>query len=35
MPSFHDFEAESIAGETVALSQYEGQICLVVNLASR
>lgn len=35
MPSFHDFEMESITGESVALSSYEGQVCLVVNLASR
>lgn len=35
MPSFHDFEMESITSESVALSSYEGQVCLVVNLASR
>ena len=35
MPSLHDFEMESITGEAVALSQYEGKHCLVVNLASR
>ena len=35
MPSFHDFEADAITGEKVSLSQYEGQVCLVVNLASK
>ena len=35
MPSFHDFEMQSIAGERVALSDYSGKVCLVVNLASQ
>ncbi len=35
MASFHDFEVASITGEPVKLSQYEGQLCLVVNVASR
>ncbi len=35
MPSFHDFEMRSITSETVRLSDYAGQVCLVVNLASR
>ena len=35
MPSFHDLEAQSITGEPVRLSQFEGQLCLVVNVASR
>ena len=35
MPSMHDFEMESITGETQALSQYDGKLCLLVNLASR
>jgi len=35
MPSFHDFEATSITGEPIRLSEYEGNICLVVNVASR
>ena len=35
MPSLHDFEMASITGEPVKLSQYEGQLCLVVNVASR
>jgi len=33
--SFHDFEVESITGEQVALSDYAGKVCLVVNLASK
>ena len=35
MPSLHDFEVQSISGEPVRLSQFEGQLCLVVNVASR
>jgi glutathione peroxidase-family protein len=35
MPSLHDFEMSSISGETVSLSDYEGKVALVVNLASR
>ena len=35
MASFHDFEMESITGERVALSDYAGKVCLVVNLASK
>jgi glutathione peroxidase len=35
MPSLHDFEAPSITGEPIRLSQFEGQLCLVVNVASR
>ena len=34
MTSLYDFEMKSITGESVALSQYEGQVCLIVNLAS-
>jgi hypothetical protein len=34
MQSFHDFEMSSITGEPVKLSRYDGQVCLVVNLAS-
>ncbi len=34
MQSFHDFEMTSITGEPVKLSRYDGQVCLVVNLAS-
>jgi len=35
MPSLHDFEMSSITGEPVSLRDYEGQVCLVVNLASK
>ena len=35
MASFHDFETPSITGETVSLSDYEGTVCLVVNVASK
>ena len=35
MASLHDFEMNSITGEPVALSQYEGQVCLIVNLATK
>ena len=35
MASIHDFEMVSITGESVSLSDYEGQVCLVVNLASQ
>ena len=34
MASLYDFEMKSITGESVALSQYDGQVCLIVNLAS-
>ena len=34
MASLHDFEMDSITGEKVKLSDYEGQVCLIVNLAS-
>ena len=35
MASFHDFEVQAITGEPVRLSQFEGQLCVVVNVASR
>jgi len=34
MASIHDFELKSIQGE-IALSDYQGKVCLVVNLASQ
>lgn len=34
MPSIYDFEAESITGERIPLSQFEGRVCLIVNVAS-
>lgn len=35
MANMHDFEMKSITGETVALSKYADQVCLVVNVASQ
>jgi len=35
MASIHDFELKSIQGEQIALSDYQGKVCLVVNLASQ
>ena len=34
MSAFHEFEMESINGEPIAFSEYEGKVCLVVNVAS-
>lgn len=34
MSTFHEFEMTSITGDQVSFDQYEGQLCLVVNLAS-
>jgi len=30
----HDFEMETITGESQSLSRYEGQVCLIVNVAT-
>lgn len=35
MSAFHDFEMQSITGETVKLSEFAGKAVLVVNVASR
>ena len=35
MASFHDFEMASITGESVKLSNFENQVCLIVNVASQ
>lgn len=35
MASLHDFETPSITGEPTRLSDFEGQLCLVVNVASK
>ncbi len=32
--SIHDFEMETITGESQSLSQYNGQVCLIVNVAT-
>ena len=33
--SFHDFTVKDIDGNEVKLSKYRGQVCLVVNVASK
>lgn len=35
MPAFHQLSATSITGQDVPMSDYEGTIALVVNVASR
>lgn len=35
MSRFYDFHMQSITGEDVDFSQFRGQVCLVVNVASR
>jgi glutathione peroxidase len=35
MTSFHDFRARDIDGQERSLRDFEGQVCLVVNVASR
>ena len=35
MPTLHDFSATSIDGKQRSLSEFEGRVCLVVNVASR
>jgi glutathione peroxidase-family protein len=32
--TFHEFEMDSITGDSVAFSDYEGKVSLVVNVAS-
>ena len=34
MSQFHELEMASITGEPVVFSRYQGQLCLVVNVAS-
>ena len=34
MATLHDFEMESITGESVPLSNYAEKVCLIVNVAS-
>ncbi|CDG85153.1 glutathione peroxidase [Janthinobacterium agaricidamnosum] len=34
-PSIYDFSADSLAGKPVSLSQYQGQVLLIVNTASK
>ena len=33
--SFHDFTVKDIGGEDVSLAKYKGEVCLVVNVASK
>ena len=35
MAGMHDFTMKSIEGEDVSLSQFEGNLSLVVNVASK
>lgn len=35
MACIHDFEMTSITGENIPLSRYQGQVCLIVNVASK
>jgi len=35
MASMYDLKVNSISGEEIALSQFEGQLSLVVNVASQ
>jgi len=35
MTNLHSFTMNSIDGEAIQLSDYAGQLCLVVNVASR
>ena len=32
---FHNIEMQSITGETVSLSKFQDNLCLIVNVASR
>lgn len=34
MGTFHQFEMNSIGGDQVAFDRYDGQVALVVNVAS-
>jgi glutathione peroxidase-family protein len=34
MSRFHDFEMTSITGDPVTFDRFEGQFCLIVNVAS-
>lgn len=35
MTDFHNIEMNDIKGERVSLSDFQGKLCLIVNLASR
>jgi Glutathione peroxidase len=34
MSSFHDFVMTSITGDPVSFDAFEGQVCVIVNVAS-
>ena len=34
-PSIYEFSMRDIDGEEVSLAKYRGQVCLIVNVASR
>ena len=35
MATLHDFTMESITGERTDLSTFKGQVCLIVNVATK
>ncbi len=35
MTDFYDFEMKSITGDSIKLSQFAGEVCLVVNVATK
>jgi glutathione peroxidase-family protein len=35
MTTFHDISMASITGDSVDFSDYQGQLCLLVNVASQ
>ncbi len=35
MASFGEFEMTSITGDPIVLSKFDGQVCLVVNVATK
>lgn len=34
MASIHDFEMDTINGKRQSLAEFDGQVCLIVNVAS-
>lgn len=35
MTGFHDLTMESITGDEVSFADFQGRLCLIVNVASR
>ena len=35
MAKLYDFEVDSITGESVSLRDFENQVCLIVNVATK